>query len=334
VTTPLVSVLIPARNAVDTIEPALRSVRAQTLGEWEAVIIDDGSTDATASVVSRLAQKDKRIGLLSHAHEGIVGALNRGLAACGAPLVARFDADDLMHRDRLRLQVEMLARRPELSGVGSLVRCFPRRTLRAGMRRYEAWLNSMHEPDAIARERFIESPLVHPSVMVRREVLAAARWRDEPWPEDWELWLRLMEAGHRFAKVPEVLLYWRDSAARLTRTQSRYMPERLVELRAHYLARGPLKGREPVIWGAGEIGKKLARALNKVGAPVRAFIDIDPRKIGQRIHGARVLAPPELLAPNGVTLLAAVGAPQARGEIRAAAVAAGFVEGVDFYACA
>ncbi len=331
----LVSVLIPARDAAPTIGAALRSVRAQTLPRWEAVVVDDGSSDGTAEVVRSMAAVDPRIRLLPRPGRGIVAALNDGLDACRAPLVARFDADDLMHKHRLERQVALLRSRPDVSGVSSWVRCFPRRTMRAGMSLYEQWQNSLLEPDAITHERFVESPLVHPSVTVRRDVLTdAGGWHDTAWPEDWDLWLRLIETGHRFAKVPRVLHFWREGASRLTRNEGRYAAERLTEIRAHYLARGPLRGRRAVIWGAGPVGKTLSRALDAEGAQVEAFIDVDPRKIGQRVHGKPVLDYSAIRQIRPAMLLAAVGSAKARQQIREAAVSAGFVEGSDFLACA
>src|SRR2546426_306340 len=83
-----------------------------------------------------------------------------------------------------------------------------------------------------ARARFIEAPLVHPSTTFRRAALeAVGGWRDAGWAEDWDLLLRLAQAGWAMAKVPEVLLWWRDSGRRLTRTGDAYRPERMVRLR-------------------------------------------------------------------------------------------------------
>ncbi len=299
------------------------------------MVVDDGSQDATAAIVESLAAADTRIRLVRLPPSGIVPALNAGLVLCGAPWIARFDADDLMHRDRLADQLAYLESRPALAGAGTLVRCFPRRSLKDGMVRYENWLNSVVDVETIARERFVESPLVHPSMMIRATVLRdAGGWRDSSWAEDWDLWLRLLEAGHLLGKVPRRLHFWRDIPTRLTRTDSRYAEGALVEARAHFLARGPLQKRSAVIWGAGPVGKALLKALDREGVRVEALIDVDPRKIHQVVHGRRVLGATEISRIRPAVLLAAVGAEGARDEIRRAALAAGFVEGADFFACA
>jgi hypothetical protein len=215
------------------------------------------------------------------------------------------------------------------------VRCFPRPLVRDGMRRYEAWQNEVLEPGAIRAQRFVEAPLVHPSVTLRREWLERVDgFRDAGWPEDWDLWLRLFEAGARLGKVDARLHFWREHGARLTRTDPRYSAEALVRARAHFLARGPLASRPAVVWGAGTVGKALVKALDREGAQVVAYVDLDPRKIGQRVHGRPVLSPAGLDDHRGAVLLAAVGAAGARAEIRAEALARGRVEGEDFFACA
>ncbi len=157
-----------------------------------------------------------------------------------------------------------------------------------------------------------------PSVTFRREVLLrAGGYQDYGWPEDYDLFLRLYLAGVRFAKLPEVLVEWREHPDRLTRTDSRYSLENFLRLKAHYLALGPLAGRDAVVmWGAGMVGRRLGKQLVRLGVPVEAYIDIDPRKIGSTRHGRPVL-PPEALPEwwgrfKNPALLAAVGSRGAR----------------------
>jgi hypothetical protein len=238
------------------------------------------------------------------------------------------DADDLVHPDRLRLQSEMLSRDPRLGAVGSLVRCFPR-PLTPGLSRLEEWLNSVVTADECAAARFIEAPLVHPSTTFRRGALdAVGGWRDAGWAEDWDLLLRIFDAGWGFAKVPEVLLFWRDSPQRLTRTGEAYGARNMIELRAHHLAHGPLRGRPFDVWGAGPTGKRLARALERHGMRPRRFWDVDRNKRVAR--GLHVAAVDELREPDGALIVCAVGAAGAREEIRAQLQPRGFQEGRDF----
>jgi glycosyltransferase involved in cell wall biosynthesis len=325
----VISVLLPARNAAPTVGAALEGILAQRgAPPFEVVCVEDGSSDETPDALERIARSDPRVRVVKGEGRGLVAALRLGLSHCQGELIARMDADDLAHPDRLRLQAEMLARDACLGAVGSLVRCFPG-PLTPGLARLEAWLDSIVTSAECEAARFIEAPLVHPSTTFRRDALeAVGGWRDAGWAEDWDLLLRLTAASWRLGKVPQVLLWWRDSPGRLTRRGEAYRPERMIELRAEHLARGPLEGRPFDVWGAGPTGKRLARALEAHGKRPRRFWDIDPRKRVAR--GLRVAPPAELGAPDGALILCAVGAAGAREDIRAELAPRGFREGRDF----
>ncbi|MCX5738329.1 MAG: glycosyltransferase family 2 protein, partial [Proteobacteria bacterium] len=117
-----VSVLLPARDAAATLPACLASIRRQSESRFECVLVDDGSRDATRTIAESAARSDTRFRVIATDRHGLVAALNTGLAACRAPLIARMDADDLMHRDRLALQLGALAAQPQLAGVGCHVR--------------------------------------------------------------------------------------------------------------------------------------------------------------------------------------------------------------------
>ena len=330
--TPRVSVLIPVYNAVGTLGAALRSVEWQTLEDWEALVADDGSTDGSLELARARAAADPRIRVLALPHRGLVPALQEGLRACRAPLVARMDADDLSRPDRLLRQVAYLERHPGVDVVGSRVRIFPVATCTEGMARYETWLNSLVEPEELTRDLFVESPLVHPSVVVRRSaLLAAGGYREARGPEDYDLWLRMWERGARFGKVPEVLLFWRDTPTRVTRTDPRCHRDRFRDLKVEALLRTHLESGRPVlVWGAGRPGKDLARDLGARGVPLAGFVDSHPGRRGQRIAGLPVLGPDQVPGPGEAFLLSTVGRPASRAEIRLHLQARGWREGRDF----
>lgn len=329
---PRVSVLLPVHDAAATLGAALRSVEWQTLAEWEAVVVDDGSSDGSLDLARDRAAADRRIRVLERPHRGLVAALQEGLAECRAPLVARMDADDLCRPDRLARQLEFLDRHPGLDVVGSGVRVFPVATRTEGMARYESWLNSLWEAGEIERDLFVESPLVHPSVVFRKAaVQAAGGYRESRGPEDYDLWLRLWERGARFGKVREVLLFWRDAPDRVTRTDPRCHRDRFRELKVEALLRTRLaSGRPVLLWGAGPNGKGFARDLAERGRPAAAFVDSHPGRRGQRILGIPVLGPDQLPSPGEGFLLSTVGRPDSRAEIRLHLEERSWREGRDF----
>ena len=194
----------------------------------------------------------------------------------------------------------------------------------AGMRAYVDWSNTLLTHEEIAGDMLVESPLAHPSVIMRAAALRGlGGYRAFPGPEDYDLWLRALHAGCRFGKVPEVLLEWRDSAARLSRTDARYAPERFFDLKVEWFLRMVPPGDGVVVWGAGPIGKAWARRLAEGGRSVLAFVEVDPRKIGQTVHGAPVVAVDAAAGYGRALHLAAVGRPDARRRIREAAAARG-----------
>jgi glycosyltransferase involved in cell wall biosynthesis len=295
------------------------------------VVVDDGSQDETAQIVEEHVRRDSRVKLLRQPHRGLCAALQAGLSRCDGVFLARMDADDISLRDRLREQVALLTALPDVAAIGCQIQIVPRRELTDGMLRYEEWSNGLVDPSQIRRDLFVESPICHPSAMIRADVLRRLNgYRDRGWPEDYDLWLRLDEAGLALGKVPRVLLLWRDGPTRLSRRDPAYGRDRFLALKLHHLLRRRA-GRRIVVWGAGLEGKPYLRALADTGALADRVVDIDPRKIGQLIHGCRVIRPEELGPPSVERwVIAAVGAPGARAEIRRFLAAAGYREPADF----
>lgn len=330
-----VSVLMPAFDAARTLAPALRSVQRQTEPSWECLIVDDGSTDGTATIARQFAENDARFRLLSLPHGGIVAALNAGLAECRGELVARLDADDLMQRRRLELQARALHDRSDLAGVGCHVRLFPRRGMTEGLRSYEQWLRSIRAAGDVRREAFIECPIAHPTLMLRRQLLQSLGYRDVAWPEDYDLVLRLLESGAELGMVGERLLHWRDGAGRLSRCSERYSIAAFVDCKAEFLTSGFLQHTERyVLWGYGDTGKALAEALARRGRHPSAIIELHPGRLGQLIRGVRVIPPEALPSLPPQPLLVSVAGLTPRSEIRRALAGMGREELRDFVCCA
>jgi glycosyltransferase involved in cell wall biosynthesis len=331
---PRVSVLLPVRDAATTLAASLRSVSRQRLRELECIVVDDGSRDASLAIAREHARRDARLRVIAQPALGLVPALLRGLAECRAPLVARHDADDCMHRDRLALQVSALEAESRLAGVGCHVRMFPRAALGPGMRAYERWLASVRSSADVRREAFVECPLAHPALVLRSEVLRMHAYRDLGWPEDYDLVLRLLAAGHELGVVARRLVAWRHTPDRLSQRSAVYAPDRFTACKAHHLASGLLaRERRYWLWGYGGTGRALAKALRTHDRHPDAIVELHPRRIGQRIQGARVIAPAELGAPGALPLVVSVAGADARTLIRAELDARGFREGSD-YVCA
>jgi glycosyltransferase involved in cell wall biosynthesis len=332
---PEVSVLLPCRDAEDTVAEALESVLAERDVALEVIVVDDGSRDQSAEVIARIGARDPRVRAVRTPRVGIGRALQAAVEAARAPLLARMDADDVSLPGRLRAQLTALHADPALAAIGARVEAFPEHALAEGMRRYVRWQNGLLAAEDHRRQLFVESPLCHPSVMLRADALAkVGGYRDGPFPEDYDLWLRLDAAGFRLAKLPAVLLRWRHRPERATLRDPRYARSRFLELKAPHLARRLLaRARAVDVWGAGPTGKQLVRVLESYGVRAARFIDIDPRKIGGSARGAPVVAPERLHAPGAHWVVVALGARGARDLVRNALDALGHREGDD-YLCA
>ena len=306
---PRVSVLLPVRDGGRWLDDAVDSILGQTLEDLELIVVDDGSTDDTALRLGACAARDPRVRPIPQPPSGIVAALERARAAARGRYLARMDADDVSDPTRLERQLALVEADATLAGCGCGVRYFPRRIVRAGARRYEAWINRAVTPERVEAALFVECPLAHPTFFLRADAVeAVGGYRDRGWPEDYDLVLRLWRAGHRLGNVPEVLHHWRERRDRLSRTHPAYTPEAFLACKVHHLRRSLLAdGREAVVWGAGPVGKAFSRALQEAGTGVAAFVDLDPRKIGQEIHGAPVLDTEAGLRARGPLHLAAVG---------------------------
>jgi glycosyltransferase involved in cell wall biosynthesis len=335
---PRVSVLLPMRDAAATLACAIASIARQSEPRFECVVVDDGSRDDSRAIAERFAARDARFRVIAVPRDGLVAALNRGLAACSAAFVARHDADDIMRRERLAKQCDALDADTALAGVGCHVHLFPQRALSDGLRRYGAWLNSLANADDVRRDAFVECPLAHPTLVLRRDVLGElGGYRERGWPEDYDLVLRILASGHALGVVPEKLIAWRDGPARLSRTSAAYAQKAFTACKAEFLARGFLAAHARyALWGYGGTGRALARALAGHGKLLGRVVELHPRRLGQRIHGAPVVEPAALSEPeaHALPLIVSVAGATARAEIRAELAALGYAELRDFVCAA
>ncbi|MDE2794896.1 MAG: glycosyltransferase [Gemmatimonadota bacterium] len=361
---PLISVVLPVRDGTATLDAALESLHAQTFPHFEVLVVDDGSRDSTPRIARAWELRDDRFRLVRSGSGGdrrsslgglgdsppspvrpgprhrvgygIVSALQRGLAESRGDYIARMDADDRCHPERLASQLDLLERRPGLAGCGTGVRYVPASTVTPRSADYAAWLNAMTDWPTVSANIFVECPLAHPTFMFRREALTdIGGYRDRAWPEDYDLLLRLWRRGHRFVSVPRVLLDWGNDQGRLSRNHPAYSLAAFRACRVHHLRRSMLVGREGVVvWGAGPTGKSLAIEFQRQEVRVAAFIEVDPRKIGQVIHGAPVCGADAARTLATVLHVGAVARETGREAVRNAAREAGLKDGADFVSMA
>ncbi len=320
---------MPCWNAAATLDEAIDSIVRQTHSDWELVAIDDGSRDETPDILQTWADRVPRIRLVGMAHQGIVAALQRGCTEAHGEYFARMDADDVCMPSRLKKQLALLESETSFTLCGTQVETIGD-NIQSGRLRYEEWINNLLSHEDMARERFIECPIAHPTFMASRECFEQIGYADNGGPEDYDFVLRAHAAGVQFRKVPEKLLQWRNGPGRLCLNDDRYGPEQFRSLKRDHLEGILHKQGVPFWqWGAGEVGKSWLREWDDL-RPV-CVVDVNPRKMGKTIHGYAIVPPTVLPPPGEVVVAIAVGAPGAREELRSWFGARGYREAIDYW---
>ncbi|MBK8500188.1 MAG: glycosyltransferase [Flavobacteriales bacterium] len=325
-----VCILLPFRNAVSTLEAAIASIAQQTYSDWKLLLLDNASTDEGSSIAQRWAERDPRITLLDEPRIGIAHALNTGLTHAQGKYIARMDADDISHPERLAKQVAFLEAYPEVGVLGTRTRFETKVVKSSGMAWFVNWQNAIATPHEHYVKRFVDAPIAHPTVMFRRELVEQhGAYSTGPLPEDHELWLRWMDAGVRFAKLPEELLTWVDHPHRLSRTHANYSVDAFFSTKAKWLAKWlhrKLNGRPVIVAGTSGLCRDRARLLEAEGIRINAFTDVKPREVP-----GYVFIPHDALPPAGMAFVVSFISQRGTGDrIAEYLLSRGLVEGDDF----
>ena len=325
-----VTVLLPFRNAATTLDAAIASITAQTFTDWELLLIDNASTDESSEIAHQWSTRDKHIRVVEEKTVGIAHALNTGIRASDAPLIARMDADDICHPKRLAKQVEYMDAHPEIGVLGTRTTFNTSVEKSTGMRAFTEWQNAIITSQEHYVKRFVDAPVAHPTVMFHRELTEQyGVYNTEPLPEDHELWLRWMDAGVLFAKLPEELLTWNDHAQRLSRTHSNYSVDAFFTTKVKWLAKWlhrTLKGRSVIVAGTSGMCRERAQLLEAEGIAIAAYTDVKPRIV----PGYEFIAH-DALPSAGEAFVVSFISQRGTGErIAEYFVSLGLVEGKDF----
>ncbi len=324
------SVLLPFRNAGATLDAAIASITTQSHSGLTLLLIDNHSDDEGTAIAAKWSSKDPRIHLLHEPRVGIAHALNTGLAHAQGRYIARMDADDISHPERLAKQVAYLDAHPEIGVLGTRTAFTSSVPESRGMQAFVQWQNTILSPHEHYVKRFVDAPIAHPTVMFRRELVEQHGGYDTgPLPEDHELWLRWMDAGVRFAKLPGELLTWNDHAHRLSRTHANYSVDAFFSTKVKWLAqwlKRRLNGRPLIVAGTSELCQERAALLEAEGIAVHAFTDVK----GSGVPG-RPFVPHLKLPPAGEAFVVSFISQRGTGDrIAEYFRGLGLVEGVDF----
>lgn len=298
---------MPVHNCGDYLAAAVDSIINQHGVRLELLIINDHSTDQAIDALA----KDPRVHILNSSGTGIVAALNTGLAQASYPFIARMDGDDIAMSDRLSVQLKFLLDNPDIDICGTQVELFKDdEDIGGGYAYYQQWINNLNEHQEIAANLFVESPIPHPTVMLRKNLLLElGAYQDTSWAEDYDLWCRAFTQNKRFGK-PDVgpLLQWRDHSDRVSRVEERYSKQQFLQCKAKYLQLylQQQKISSCEIWGTGPTGLKLHDYLHAQGIQTERFVDVNPKLQGRQKRGKPVFVIGEKLDQNQIAQITAI----------------------------
>lgn len=230
ISSPAITVATSVYNGARYLDAAIVSVLSQSFRNFEFLILDDGSTDESRAIADGFASRDDRIRVISRENRGLVASLNQLFAEARAPLIARFDADDICKPDRFARQLEFLAQNPDHGLVGSATRYIDP----AGELATNAPILRPTTHDEFLANLEDGPLLCHSAVLIRRDlVLAAGGYRPAfAHAEDYDLWLRLSRTT-RVHNLPECLLDYRISPDQVS---ARHMIEQAQNAAIAWLA--------------------------------------------------------------------------------------------------
>lgn len=224
---PRVSVIMGIYNCASTLPQSLDSIIRQTYADWEMILCEDGSNDATFQVAKQWALRDQRIRIIvNHSNLGLARSLDRCIAEAKGELLARQDGDDVSETNRLEKLVAAMDSYPEIAVVSSWMSTFDENGV---------WGQVRTRPFP-GRDDFLpNSPICHAAALMRKEaIVAVGGYGSEPWllrSQDYYLWARLYAAGYKAMNLEETLYQMRDDkAAALRRT----LRQRLIAVRVRW----------------------------------------------------------------------------------------------------
>ncbi|WP_452603084.1 glycosyltransferase family 2 protein [Pontimicrobium sp. MEBiC06410] len=281
----LISILIPFKNTEVYLEACIDSITLQSYTNWELLIVDDHSTDASNSIVKSYAEKDSRITLLNNEGKGIINALKLAFKHAKGDYITRMDSDDIMASNKLEVLLCKLKTNGKQHVSTGLVRYFSEKGISEGYKKYETWLNRLTTHGTNYSEIYKECVIPSPCWMLHRDdLLAIDAFNPTRYPEDYDLTFRFYQQNYKIVPCDVILHYWRDYGTRASRTDANYAENSFIAIKLHYFLKLDYNNSRPlVVWGAGRKGKTIAKKLIAKTIPFIWICD-NPKKIGKHIY--------------------------------------------------
>ena len=323
---------MPAKNAAPYINETIESIINQTNKNWELIIVNDHSTDDTASIAAGYTLIDKRISLIQNSGTGIIDALNLASNSAKGTYVTRMDADDIMTADKLQSLLDLLLKVGEGYVATAHVKYFSKGRLGDGFKRYEKWLNALslsenHYQD-IYKECVIPSPcwMMHKNDLIRIGGVGGDRY-----PEDYDLCFRMYEHHIKVLAVQKILHLWRDYPKRTSRNDPNYADNRFFELKLYYFFKLTYnQTKDLILFGAGKKAKKIAQTIINKQIHFEWFSN-NPNKIGHDIYGKIIKDLNRISLNESCQIIIAISNPEEQTRLNKQLKKAGLSRGHDYF---
>lgn len=279
----VISIILPFQNEEAFLKKCVDSILAQTYPNWELILVDDHSTDASTAFAKEYAQSDARIQYFLNSGNGVIDALHMGFMNSTGALITRMDGDDIKSEDNLETLLHLTS--PGTIGIGQ-VKYFREGGIGEGYDNYANWLNELtaynRNFDEVYKECVVPSPCW---LAYRDDLIRSGGFQSPYYPEDYDLCFRFYKAGLKTKGSKHIIHFWRDHTYRTTRTSEYYLDNRFMDLKLHYFNEIDYDAsRELVLYGAGKKAKAVAQFWVDKGISFR-WITNNPKKIGHNIYG-------------------------------------------------
>lgn len=286
--TPLISIIMPMRNASLWVKETIESIQNQETPDWELIIVDDHSTDHSFAMVQAISLEDTRIHLFKNPEKGIISALQFALNQARGTYLTRMDADDIMPPNRLTIMFEKLQVLPEKSIVTGKVKYFSETEVSAGYLKYEQWLNDRIDRGDFYNHIYRECIVASPNWMGRTEEFKLENlFAHLNYPEDYDLCFHWQEKGFAISGLNEITLQWREHPLRTSRNSAHYQQEAFFKMKMYWFAKNHATAKSIGIVGMGQKGKLCLHYLNADTFEIRLF-DLNHTQFSQKIEGKQV----------------------------------------------
>lgn len=326
----MISVILPFYNAEQTLDEAIQSIVIQTFTQWELILVNNNSSDTGSAIAQAWVTTDPRITSISEDRQGVAYAMNTGLAHAKYPFIARMDADDISHPLRLQDEFDFLNANPDVHVVATRAEFSSELDQHEGFLAYVERQNQWLSHEEIFLNRFVDASVIQATTLIRKSTFERfGQYSTEPLPEDFELWLRWMHQGVRFAKLPQVRYTWRDGLTRLSRSHRDFSSESFDTTKAYWLNEF-LKESHPnvkiICLGTSKLCQERAFRLKALGRKIRAFSDVS----GKTVSGYEFIEPVDLSPNQNEFIISFISQRGTGNRIRSFLTGQGLIEGTHF----